>query len=140
LSNQAGGQSVGEFEMNKMILPAICALLLASGAATAATTTPPAGPAPQSAQQPAPVRPPLKFRQQLRDNLSKAGLTDIKIAPEEYVVHAKDKDGNSVVMMVTPNSFLEMTDVKDANPNDKSPAGAKNSEPGTASQASPAGQ
>jgi hypothetical protein len=54
------------------------------------------------------------------------------------VVHAKDKEGNSVVMMVTPSSFMEMTDVKVANPTDKATPDAQNSQTGTINQTHPA--
>jgi hypothetical protein len=53
-----------------------------------------------------------KLGQEIRNQLAKDGLTDIKIEPEEYVVHAKNKSGDSVVMVISPNSVLEVTDVK----------------------------
>jgi hypothetical protein len=56
-----------------------------------------------------------KLREEIRNELTMDGLRDIKIAPEEYVVHAKNKNGDSVVMVIRPNSFLEMTDVKVGN-------------------------
>ena len=56
--------------------------------------------------------------QKIRDQLAKEGLTDIKVAPGEYVVHAKNKEGDPVMMVVSPNSFLAVTDVKMANSND----------------------
>ena len=43
--------------------------------------------------------------------LDKAGYKDIRVAPTSFVVHAKDTDGNPVVMSVSPDSFTEVTDL-----------------------------
>jgi hypothetical protein len=95
-------------------------IVLSASTASAATVSPTSAShdqaVPAAATQPAP-----QLRQEIRDQLAKAGLTDIKIAPEEYVVHAKNKDGNPVVMVVTPNSFLELADVKVTNSNNSQP-------------------
>ena len=57
----------------------------------------------------------------LRNMLQKSGYTDIRVAPTSFMVHAKDSDGNSVVMSVSPNSFAEVTDI---NTNNGSTTGA----------------
>lgn len=60
------------------------------------------------------------LRQQVKDNLSKAGFTDIKIMPTSFMVRAKDQSGNPVMMVINPDSFTEVTAVqnnKDANQN-----------------------
>ena len=51
------------------------------------------------------------MRAQIRDMLQNAGFTDIHLMPGSFVIHAKDKDGNPVVMNVSPDSFTEMTEV-----------------------------
>ena len=51
------------------------------------------------------------MRAQIRDMLQNAGFTDIHVMPGSFVIHAKDKDGNPVVMNVSPDSFAEMTEV-----------------------------
>jgi hypothetical protein len=43
--------------------------------------------------------------------LQKSGYTDIKVAPTSFVVHAKDGDGNTVVMSISPDEFAEVTSV-----------------------------
>ena len=43
----------------------------------------------------------------LRSDLSKAGFSDISIAPSSFIVHAKDREGNPVVMFINPNSISE---------------------------------
>ncbi len=47
--------------------------------------------------------------QTLRQDLAKAGYTDIKIAPGSFLVHAKDSKGEPLEMMVTPNSVTAIT-------------------------------
>lgn len=51
----------------------------------------------------------------LRSMLQKSGYTDIRVAPTSFVIHAKDNDGNPVVMSVSPNSFTEVTDINTTN-------------------------
>lgn len=51
----------------------------------------------------------------LQNMLQKSGYTDIRVAPTSFVVHAKDTDGNPVVMSVSPDSFTEVTDLNAAN-------------------------
>lgn len=51
------------------------------------------------------------MRAQIRDMLQNAGFTEIQVVPGSFFVHAKDKDGNPVVMNMSPDSFTEMTEV-----------------------------
>jgi hypothetical protein len=48
-------------------------------------------------------------RQQVRKNLQQAGFTDIKLVPSSFLVRAKDKQGNQVMMFITPNSVTAVT-------------------------------
>jgi|HubBroStandDraft_2_1064218.scaffolds.fasta_scaffold07229_5 hypothetical protein len=48
-------------------------------------------------------------RSNLTQMLQKSGYTDIKVAPTSFMVHAKDSDGNPVVMSISPDSFTEVT-------------------------------
>ena len=45
--------------------------------------------------------------------LQKSGYTDIRLAPTSFMIHAKDSDGNSVIMSISPDSFAELTNVSD---------------------------
>lgn len=65
--------------------------------------------------------------QKLRDKLAADGYTDVKIAPGSYVVSAKDKDGNKVMMMIGPNSMTVMK-VPDKNPSQAQVPGTNNDE------------
>ena len=83
----------------------LCALLLAggfAGSAAAATTTP--APAIGDRQNAAPnAQAPTHLSQRLRDDLTKAGFTDITIMPSSFLVRAKDSQGNPVMMVINPD-------------------------------------
>ena len=48
------------------------------------------------------------IRQQLQDQLTKAGYTSVKITPSSFFVEAKDKQGNPVQILIGPDSFTEI--------------------------------
>jgi Protein of unknown function (DUF1236) len=52
---------------------------------------------------------PVNVRQQVRQNLAAAGFTDIKVMPESFLVRAKDKSGNPVMMIINPDSVTAVT-------------------------------
>jgi sporulation protein YlmC with PRC-barrel domain len=60
------------------------------------------------------------MRTNLRNMLEKAGYKDIRVAPTSFVVHARDADGNPVVMSVSPDSFAEVTDLNSTGGNNAS--------------------
>ncbi|WP_271585926.1 hypothetical protein [Bradyrhizobium sp. CCBAU 53415] len=43
--------------------------------------------------------------QKIQDDLKKAGFTDIKVVAESFVVQAKTKDGNPMVMTIGPHGM-----------------------------------
>ncbi len=49
------------------------------------------------------------LREQVQQNLSKAGFTDIKVMPESFLVRAKDPSGNPVMMVINPDSVTAVT-------------------------------
>ena len=51
------------------------------------------------------------LRQQVRDNLVSAGFSDIQIMPTSFLVRAKDKSGNPVMMVINPDSVTELATV-----------------------------
>jgi sporulation protein YlmC with PRC-barrel domain len=55
-----------------------------------------------------------KARQELTQMLQKSGYTDIRVAPTSFMVRAKDKNGDPVVMSISPDSFSELTAVNDS--------------------------
>jgi hypothetical protein len=55
------------------------------------------------------------IRQQVQRNLQQAGYTDISIMPESFLVGAKDKDGNPVMMVINPDSVTAITEINREN-------------------------
>ncbi len=51
------------------------------------------------------------LRMQVRDMMQKAGFTDIHVAAGSLLIRAKDKDGNPVLMNVSPDSLTEVAEV-----------------------------
>jgi ABC-type glycerol-3-phosphate transport system substrate-binding protein len=43
--------------------------------------------------------------QKIKDDLQKAGFTDIKVVAESFVVQAKTKEGNPIIMTIGPNGM-----------------------------------
>jgi hypothetical protein len=111
--------------LRRVIIPACASVALLAGAA--------------SAQSPAPNDPTQNADpgtsdeaiqhgpQQLRQKLAEDGYTDVKIAPGSYIVSARDKDGNQVMMMISPTS-MTMVKVPDQNPSQAQVPGIKNDE------------
>lgn len=52
---------------------------------------------------------PQTIQQQVRQNLQQAGFTDIKIMPSSFLVRAKDRAGNPVMMVINPDSVTTVT-------------------------------
>ncbi len=55
------------------------------------------------------------IRQQVQANLEQAGYSDIKIMPESFLVRAKDKSGNTVMMVINPDSVTSITEIDNPN-------------------------
>jgi hypothetical protein len=51
------------------------------------------------------------MKSDLTQMLQKSGYTDIRVAPTSFMVRAKDRDGNPVVMSISPDQFSEVTNV-----------------------------
>ena len=73
----------------------------------------------QSGQQNAPT-----ISAKLRQSLTQAGFTDVHVMPESFLVRAKDRDGNPVMMVVNPDSVTSVTAVGGANGTGSSGAGS----------------
>jgi hypothetical protein len=57
------------------------------------------------------------MRSNLRNALEKAGYKDIRVAPTSFMVHARDSDGNPVVMAISPDTFSEVADMTNSSGN-----------------------
>ncbi len=89
----------------------LCAVLLScgfAGSAVAATDTAPTGSANSQNATPR-MQAPAHVSQKLRDDLTKAGFTNITIMPSSFLVRAKDSQGNPMMMVINPDSVTEVT-------------------------------
>jgi Protein of unknown function (DUF1236) len=64
-----------------------------------------------SAQSPPPQQNQSSMQSRVRNNLEKAGFTDIKITPGSLRVQARDNDGNPVLMVINPDSVTSVTEI-----------------------------
>jgi hypothetical protein len=51
-------------------------------------------------------------RQALKQDLEKAGFTNIRVEPEIFVIHATNSQGEPVVMQIGPDSMEAITAIK----------------------------
>jgi hypothetical protein len=96
--------------MRLSLLTAGTALLLCQSAAMAQTNTPPTKDTTAEPSANATTAAPGSLGSQMRDSLQKAGFSNVRMVPSSFVISAKDKDGNPVVMSVTPDSFTAVTE------------------------------
>ncbi len=85
--------------MKMLTLSAGTALLFAQAAA--AQTTDPRMPNAQNQQA-------QTARQQIKTDLQQSGFSDVKVMPESFLVRAKDKSGNPIMMIINPDSVSEV--------------------------------
>lgn len=84
-----------------IMFAAACTLGAAWAHSTAHSTEPgPSGTEDQDINQTLP--------QQIRDKLAAEGFKDVKVAPGSFVVSAKDKNGDHVVMLIGPGQMAMM--------------------------------
>lgn len=66
----------------------------------------------------------VSIQQKVKRNLAEAGFSDIKVMPESFLVRAKDKSGNPVMMIINPDSVTAVTAMNGGNGNSGSSAAA----------------
>jgi len=71
------------------------------------------------AQSSGQTQPSQSIQAQVKNNLAQAGFSDIRIMPESFLVRAKDRDGNPVMMVINPDSVTAVTAASgsEGNPN-----------------------
>lgn len=96
--------------MRTILLASVAVLALSQAASAQGPSNPPitANQPSNSADQPNSNQ---RLGPNLRNMLQKSGYTDIRVAPTSFMVHAKDSDGNAVVMSISPDTFTEVTDM-----------------------------
>lgn len=91
--------------MRKLLIPAFGAALAMSGAALAQSSNS-STPANTGGGQPAATQPAqLANAQRVKQDLEKAGFSDVRIVAESFVVQAKSKDGDPILMTIGPHGF-----------------------------------
>jgi hypothetical protein len=117
-------QTFWRMPMPKTAVVMLAPLLLLAGSAlaqnaTPGTTTPsnqsqantPSTQSQANKSSQANQKSPQMVRQQVQKNLQQAGFTDIQIMPSSFLVRAKDKDGNPVMMVLNPDSMTAVTEI-----------------------------
>jgi hypothetical protein len=121
--------------MNKTVSVAALALALAvSGAAFAQSPTgvtplsPPVAATPQKVTAPQRADQSALTIEKLTQDLQKAGFSDVKILEDAFLVQAKTKDGNPILMTIGPHgmSALEFSKVNGTE-QDRAPPPSDNS-------------
>jgi hypothetical protein len=69
-------------------------------------------PAPQKQQS---------LQSRVKSNLEGSGFTDVRIMASSFLVQAKDKDGNPVMMVINPDSVTSITEISDSQRNSAAP-------------------
>ncbi len=92
--------------MRSLLLATAAALALCQTASAQTASTPP-GSNTEMAQTNS-----KSLRSDLRNVLQQGGYSDIRMMPSSFVIRAKDKNGNPVVMMVSPDSIAQVTEIE----------------------------
>jgi hypothetical protein len=77
--------------------------------------------------------------QNVKQQLQQAGLSDVKVVPGSFLVHATDKNNNPVAMVITPDSFFAVTDLTQQSTTGSGASSSQRSSPGSSSS-QPSGQ
>jgi len=86
---------------------------------SSSTTT---SPSPSSSSTTMPSSKGMQARQTISSQLEKDGYKNVNVIPDSFLVHATNKEGQSVVMIINPDSVFSMTDVVGANTSAKTAA------------------
>lgn len=94
----------------------LAAMLVSSAASAQSTNSPSANTEARGAQAgaanaQAQAGPNGPIAQRIRSNLEQAGFTDIKLMPSSFLVRAKDKDGNPMMMVINPDSVTAVSEI-----------------------------
>jgi hypothetical protein len=88
----------------------VCVLVLGCGFAGAAVAAMDSAGSTSGRNAAPSAQAPGRLSQRLRDDLAKAGFTDIAIMPSSFLVRAKDSQGNPVMMVINPDSLTDTTE------------------------------
>ncbi len=91
--------------MRMLALVAIASLITSAAVAQTPSTQP------SQQNKNATAQSPQAVQEQVRKNLQQAGFTDIQLMPSSFLVRAKDKSGNPVMMVINPDSITAVTEI-----------------------------
>jgi outer membrane receptor protein involved in Fe transport len=112
------GLSNMEIRLMEMKLPVFLFAALPLAVTTSVLAQQPTAPQQKTQQTPAqttqqsqqnPAQNAQQIQAKVRQNLEQAGFTDIHMMPSSFLVRAKDKDGNPVMMVINPDSIEAVT-------------------------------
>jgi hypothetical protein len=81
------------------------------------------------AQESPPPQKQQSLQSRVKANLEQAGFTDVQIMARSFLVQAKDKDGNPVMMVINPDSITSVTELSGGQ---QAPAASQSSNTGAA--------
>jgi len=93
--------------MHKSQLTAMLILMTVSPVAFAQTVQNPTTVAPMEPVASGTPKKSPDLQQQLTSDFQKAGLTDVRVMPDSFLVEAKDKSGNAITMLINPGLRAE---------------------------------
>jgi hypothetical protein len=96
---------------NIVFATALALALAVSGTAFAQSTTGTPNPSPGAPNQQKAKQQPALTIEKVTQDLQKAGFTDVKVLEDAFLIQAKTKDGNPILMTIGPNgmSALEVS-------------------------------
>ena len=105
--------------MKPVILPVLAAALalatpaLAQSPTGSTAQTPPAATEPSQQQEGSPSHSSnLLTISKLKQDLQKAGFTDIQIIADSFVIQAKDKEGNPTILSLSPGGVFAISAIQ----------------------------
>lgn len=118
----------------KSLLAGASLLVLALSPAFAQSTQSPSSPAQSNTQANANSTGNLAAAHKIKDDLQKAGFTNVEVVAESFVVQAKSKDGDPVLMTIGPHG---MSVFEAMNNNNRSGSGSNSTTGSTGSATTP---
>jgi hypothetical protein len=81
-----------------------------------------------------------QMRDRLINNLKQAGFTNVQVQAESFLVRAKDKDGDPVMMVINPDSLTEVVGANPSATNGEGRSSASGSQTESTGRAGNSGQ
>ena len=102
-------QSTETAMRNTLFASTLAFALAVSGAAFAqSTTSATSSPSPNTANQQSLGQKSIPTIDKVTQDLQKAGFSDVKVLEDAFLIQAKTKDGNPVIMTIGPNGLSAM--------------------------------